>query len=371
MKRQRLSSMENLDRISSLHESIRRHVLSFLPMEDAIRTSVLSKNWRDVCSYLPNLEFNEGVYRQNKRGREGLDEFKDIIDQMLLVHDDSNIKRFMLRFYKAQTPISTQHLNAWISFVVRHNVQELTLNLDHWPIEQLPSCLFTCSTLTTLELNSLRLRLPTTIQFPLLKSLVLDKIGFVDDNSTNKLFSSSSCPVLEDLIILCCYQSIETTHTVSFSKLKLLKFFENDFFFNVGIDLNLKTNLFISYLHKFAYKGKEPPKLSCETLSSMTQAKFTLTLPPTDSNDTCENSASKILMGMRNVVTLSLKGFYIEFLTRDQDVSTSLVTSSDSLKTLKLHMHATKNQLQVVTFLLRSYRNVQSLSIYFSQITHP
>ncbi|KAF5197612.1 hypothetical protein FRX31_012803 [Thalictrum thalictroides] len=72
-------------------------------------------------------------------------------------------------------------------------------------------------------------------------------------------------------------------------------------------------------------------------------------------------------MDLHNVVTLSLKGFYIEFLTRDQDLSTSLVTSSYSLKTLKLHMHTTKNQLQVVTFLLRRYRNVQSLSIYFSQ----
>ncbi|PIA58181.1 hypothetical protein AQUCO_00500245v1 [Aquilegia coerulea] len=327
-------------------------------MEEAIKTSVLSKKWRHVCSSLPNLEFHESSTRWY------VDDFKDVVDQILIGHNESDITSFDLYFWNKESSLSTSHLNSWINFAVRHNVQRLTLLSQNRQIEQLPSCLFSCITLTHMELSNVHLKLSTTLRLPLLKSLFLTKIEFV--NLTNMLFSSSCCPVLEELHIFYCYQNHANTNVFSLSNLKLLRLF-ND----VSDVRSLKVKLLISHLHKFVYIGREPPNLSIETLSSLSVAHFTLSLHPTNSNNTdpdfFDDSATKILTGLRNVEALTLTAFYLEFLTRDRDLSASLATPCYSLKYLRLCMHDTENQVRAINLLLRSYPNLQHLSISLNQ----
>ncbi|PIA58180.1 hypothetical protein AQUCO_00500244v1 [Aquilegia coerulea] len=363
MKRQCLSPLHNLDKISSLHDSIRLHILSFLPMEDAIRTTILSKSWRNVCSSLPILEFSEWAYEQKKCKKKDMDAFKDIIDHTLMLHDESNIISFRLILSRA--PISTPHINSWVSFALQHNVQHLTLYSVYRPIEQLPRSLFVCSSLRVLDLSNVPLKLPNSIQFPLLKSLMLSWVEFLADNLVSKLLSCCCCPVLESLVIVRCYQYHANTHTISFSNLKYLKLFKNE------VVSRLKIILSIPNLQKFIYSGQEPPSLTYQTLASISDAKFVLTSLPTNSNETgsdyFNNCASKILKGLRNVEKLTLGEFYIENLTRDRDLSTCLATSCYTLKTLELYMYATKNQVQAVTLLLRSYPNLETLNVFFSE----
>ncbi|PIA58183.1 hypothetical protein AQUCO_00500246v1 [Aquilegia coerulea] len=359
-----ISSMEleNVDRISSLHESIRRHILSFLSMEDAIKTSVLSKNWRHVCSSLPNLEFHEDSYGIKKSTLGYVDDFKDVVDQILIGHNESHITSFSLYLWMEKQSLSTSHLNSWINFAIRHNVQQLTLVSVFWQIKRISSCLFSYNTLTHMRLVNVHLKLPTTIKLPFLKCLVLSRIEFVNDNLSSMLFSSCCCPVLEQLQLFNCYQNHANTNVFSFSNLKLLKLQNNS---------KVPVKVLISRLHKFIYVGKEPPNLSTETLSSLSNTCFGLTLPPTNSNNTdpdyFDNSASKILAGLRNVEALNLRDFYLEFLTRDRDLSASLATPCYSLKSLKLCMHDTENQVCAITLLLRSYPNLQDLSISLNQ----
>ncbi|KAK2370982.1 F-box/LRR-repeat protein [Trifolium repens] len=45
-KRQRHNSSNNRDMISDLPDYILHHILSFLPTEDAVKTSILATNWR-------------------------------------------------------------------------------------------------------------------------------------------------------------------------------------------------------------------------------------------------------------------------------------------------------------------------------------
>uniref|UniRef100_A0A2P2KJM2 F-box domain-containing protein n=2 Tax=Rhizophora mucronata TaxID=61149 RepID=A0A2P2KJM2_RHIMU len=49
---------EGEDRLSNLPDHIIQHILSFLETKDAIKTSVLSKQWRFHCNCLPVLNFN-------------------------------------------------------------------------------------------------------------------------------------------------------------------------------------------------------------------------------------------------------------------------------------------------------------------------
>ncbi|KAF9590683.1 hypothetical protein IFM89_036175 [Coptis chinensis] len=57
-----------MDRISNLPEPIRSHILDFLPMEDAFRTSILSRQWRYVCFSLSNLTFDQHSFMQKNYG---------------------------------------------------------------------------------------------------------------------------------------------------------------------------------------------------------------------------------------------------------------------------------------------------------------
>jgi hypothetical protein len=57
-KRHRHNSSNKRDMISDLPDYIRIHILSFLPTEDAVKTSVLATNWRYLWTYLSVLNFH-------------------------------------------------------------------------------------------------------------------------------------------------------------------------------------------------------------------------------------------------------------------------------------------------------------------------
>ncbi|KAF2590229.1 hypothetical protein F2Q70_00041837 [Brassica cretica] len=48
-----------MDRISGLSDELLVKILSFLPTEDAVSTSVLSKQWRFLWMRLPKLEYHD------------------------------------------------------------------------------------------------------------------------------------------------------------------------------------------------------------------------------------------------------------------------------------------------------------------------
>ncbi|PIA58179.1 hypothetical protein AQUCO_00500243v1 [Aquilegia coerulea] len=332
-----------MDRISSLHESIQRHILCFLSMEDAIRTSVLSKSWRYVCFSLPLMEFSEQKFEDKKCKIL----FKDMVDRTLLLHDESDVKHFKLMYY-SKTDLSMKHLNSWISFAVQHNVQQLTLSSFYRTIEQLPPCLFICKTLTTLFLHNINLKVPTVIRFPLLKTLELHFVSFDNLAIANHLFSNCCCPVLEDLAILHCEPALKN-------------------------NLNSLQNI-----HKFVYSDIELPNLSSEILSTISVAKFDhATSLPTSSNDTdpgfLDTPASKILKRLQNVVRLTLEALYIECYSAlnmrnmEEYWQSKVLCTRDILKHLKIvqldFFKGSENELNLVRFLLLSASTLEKMSI--------
>lgn len=45
------------DRISALPSEVLCHILSFLPTNYAVRTTLLSKRWKNIWTSVPNLYF--------------------------------------------------------------------------------------------------------------------------------------------------------------------------------------------------------------------------------------------------------------------------------------------------------------------------
>uniref|UniRef100_A0A7N2LUA9 F-box domain-containing protein n=1 Tax=Quercus lobata TaxID=97700 RepID=A0A7N2LUA9_QUELO len=184
----------NIKCLHNLPEEILRYILSLLPTKDAIRTSVLCKRWEYLWTSIPNLHFDGLELAKRKH-------FMNFVERVLLLRDSSDIKTFTLY---CDVLHDASHASAWISAAVRRNVQQLDIRLCNFrePFS-LPHSLFTCMTLTELELEMpCILKLPPTICFTNLKTLKFRYVTFSSEYLTQKLFSG--LPVLEDLDLRDC-----------------------------------------------------------------------------------------------------------------------------------------------------------------------
>jgi hypothetical protein len=228
-KKQKLSEKEDIDgnikSLGSLPDEVLRHILSFLPTKDAVRTSVLSKRWEFLWVSIPNLDFER--YTSDKRKIVERELLMNFVDRALCLRDSSSvIKRFTLCrdvLGDGCDVLNDSRVDSWISTAVNHNVQELNLDIRY---SSLPSCLFTCKTLTSLYLNMWWniLKLPTTICFSNLKILTIKRVTFSNEYLTQQLFSG--LPLLEELKLEDCSWADLKFVTISAPKLHSLSIFK-------------------------------------------------------------------------------------------------------------------------------------------------
>nr|GEV59965.1 hypothetical protein [Tanacetum cinerariifolium] len=115
-------------------EEILTNVLSLLLMEEAIRTSILSKRWRYSWIFVSNFDFdNITPY--------------EYVDQVL---EFRKSKVEILRLHFSDWLIPKPTVSKWINEAVRLNVSELDIRFRQ---VDLPLSLFTCRTVTTFRLK--------------------------------------------------------------------------------------------------------------------------------------------------------------------------------------------------------------------------
>ncbi|KAL5723696.1 hypothetical protein ACHQM5_007065 [Ranunculus cassubicifolius] len=354
-KKQRCSSDEKVDRISTLPEVIRNIIVSYLPMADAITTSVLSKSWRNVCSSLSYLDFDQQLFDE-MTGTETVFNFKDSVSQLIDRRDRSNVRAFRL-VVDVDDSIKV-HIHAWISYMVQHNIKKLYLRARSGKLDSLPCSLFTCGTLTVLCLSNIQLELPAVGKFPLVKLLYLRRVQWSDVSQTNKLISN--CPLLKLLGLIHCSWNKSDILVIDTPNLKLLVWVPASYHQEVCIScLDLYEGHYIGY----------PPDISTETLSSMSLAllDFKPVVVSMESQSVIDQRASKIFMGLHNVIHLELRQFALEILSRNQDLFTKIQIRYCSLKSLELEVYSTENQVQFVASLLSIVPNLQNLIISFNE----
>ncbi|EOA23973.1 hypothetical protein CARUB_v10017193mg [Capsella rubella] len=195
------------DIISGLPEALICHILSFLPIEDAALTSVLSKKWRYLFAYRPNLIFDGLLHIQhravgNTEKELILSRFMAFVDRVLELQESCAINKFSLLCGHGVRPY---FVTDSILKVLRRGVTELDLHvsLDEG---RLPSEVFESKSLVSLRIESGNVYGIDVqgVSLPKLKTLFLHRVmlGQAED-CFHKL--TSGCHVLEELFLLRVY----------------------------------------------------------------------------------------------------------------------------------------------------------------------
>ncbi|KAF9595852.1 hypothetical protein IFM89_005338 [Coptis chinensis] len=339
------------DVISSLPQPIISHIASFLPTEEAIRSTILSTSWRNVCSSLSNLEFNQADFKKKKLDSEVFSRF---VSHTLRSHDGSDVHKFTLKAYFETLP-EPMLVNEWISFAVQHNVKEIYISLHTMTPVTLPCCLFTSPTITLLDLFNFRLKLPSVIHLSNLQHLQIESLYFCNEMSLINLFSNLSCPLVNSCCVVSCPPYIPDLIPKSGWNLRSFSI-ANTF-------TNFDHNVLSLKLDTFLYHGS-PPNIHPKFFYSMKTVTISLLNRAENLTEDCRR-ATNIIVGLRNVKALWLNRLTVKYLAHDERSLAQLPISFRRMKILGFHLYPKTNQVQVLSFFLGRCPNLINLVIKF------
>jgi hypothetical protein len=174
----------------------------------------------------------------------------------------------MLNFDRAGL-VESQLLKRIVKYAVSHHVQRLRINVT-CDIQHLPSCFFSCHTLTSLDLYVAHRKrgqltlFPNSLNLPALTSLSLHQFAFgVSDNGRVEPFSTFNR--LNSLIIDRCKVLDAQILCISSATLTNLTLQSN----NYSLESYREIELSIPSLCTFVYTGFPFPKLSGNYLCSV------------------------------------------------------------------------------------------------------
>ncbi|KAK1600853.1 hypothetical protein QYE76_018842 [Lolium multiflorum] len=189
------------DRLSALPDRALQHILSNLMSVEAVRTSVLSRRWRDVYETVPVVDLVDT--KTGDRHRRSLGEIRicfahQVASAILCKGAETPIRAFRLTMFHPPTDL----LDQWISTALNCGVEDLELKHRYFQDEtntnmyHTPPQMFGCRTLRRLCLTNWTLDVPASVDMPSLETLCLVNIS---DSGRMLQLLLSSCPRLADL----------------------------------------------------------------------------------------------------------------------------------------------------------------------------
>ena len=187
--------VEEVDHISSVGDALLCQILSFLSTKQAVRSSALSKRWKNVWTKTPVLDFSECSDAGDKGSN-----FPCFASRVLIRNSTSRLKKLC---FDDLLEFDLVHVNAWFSNLILRDIEEICLynRINDQPFDM---CMMF---LTRLHLVILKLcggsisQLPILVKFSDLKVVHLTDVQS-PNNSLNRLVAG--CPVLEELSVYNC-----------------------------------------------------------------------------------------------------------------------------------------------------------------------
>ncbi|KAJ4880956.1 putative F-box/LRR-repeat protein [Raphanus sativus] len=175
------------DIISGLPDVILQHILTFVPTKYAIRTSLLSKQWRHVWCDTPSLSFNSSTLNDAW------------INQTRTGYTVPKMMHFHL---KSDETHDVPHIDKWLEFVMSRHVENMSLFFCFYAY-RFPDFFYVNSSLKQLTLKYCIMSPKFSVSWTSLKNLSLVRCS-VSDESMAKILSG--CPVLESLTLHHCFE---------------------------------------------------------------------------------------------------------------------------------------------------------------------
>ncbi|XP_076884208.1 F-box/FBD/LRR-repeat protein At1g13570-like [Bidens hawaiensis] len=138
------------DFISNMPNNVLTNILDRLPLQDAVRTSVLARNWRFNWTMLSQLVFDVNFFKYLSK-TEGHENNYGIIITRVLMHIKGVITKFVL-YIDERWKLDDEDINDWILFLSNKGVKDITLWNKKTRTFKLSAHLFSC-----LELKHLKL----------------------------------------------------------------------------------------------------------------------------------------------------------------------------------------------------------------------
>ncbi|XP_048604644.1 F-box/FBD/LRR-repeat protein At5g56420-like [Brassica napus] len=209
-----------MDRLSQLPDDLLIKILSFVPTKCAVATSILSKRWLSLWTLVASLVFEDFSEEEDEEINEiHVRSLSQFVSGTLLLHKAVVLERFHLN---SASECSAREIGLWVRIAVDRFVRDLKISFcyDHCLVN-LPSRLFRCETLETLQLRRVILsEVPCRLSFPSLTKLRLLSVKYSDDGSFSRIVSN--CPILDDLVVETCHGDNVVTFTVNLPSLQSL-----------------------------------------------------------------------------------------------------------------------------------------------------
>ncbi|XP_031405394.1 uncharacterized protein LOC116214198 isoform X2 [Punica granatum] len=189
------------DRISSLPDEVKHHILSLIPnIKEVVKISSLSKSWLRTWRSFQITDFDQHLILPD----ESSDRFIRFVDDYLMRSHE--MPRF--RLSARATPEMAPHVDRWLGISLDYHVKELSVNI--FKVRQIPgkflysipARVLSAGFMKSLTLDgAVKIDGISTVNLPSLLSLHLSH-SHIDNQMFRRLLGG--CPFIEDLSVFCC-----------------------------------------------------------------------------------------------------------------------------------------------------------------------
>ncbi|CAA0834011.1 Unknown protein [Striga hermonthica] len=206
-----------VDRISQLPIPILHHILCSLSQKEAVRTCLLSKQWRHLGSTRPKLDFSEVWFVNTQQT------FVSVLDRTLQGYLDQDlfIHKLHLDLLRPEPVVSL--LDKWIQILaLKIKVFKLIFLSYSAAYYELPSAVFLAESLEELHLCQCMVSSVESVRFKQMRTLTLERV-LINDVTLEKIMLG--CPLLGRMALFSC-REIRNVRLVSEAASCGLKHFE-------------------------------------------------------------------------------------------------------------------------------------------------
>nr|XP_009786508.1 PREDICTED: F-box/FBD/LRR-repeat protein At1g13570-like [Nicotiana sylvestris] len=188
-------------RTTDLPENVVKAILMCLPLQDAVRTSILSKKWRYNWCRLPQLTLDDKLWKTTDNFPSPSIKFGCIMYNILTLHFGP-VTKFTLSMSELK---KYPQIGSLIYFLSRNGIEHLVLQFSEWNRYKLPPSFFTCLQLRHLTLQNCLICPPPAFKgFDTVNHIQIKapNLRSFDFSGCIKLISLNNVPLLAKLSLL-------------------------------------------------------------------------------------------------------------------------------------------------------------------------